>query len=294
MLSNSDVLQKHFNTSSHEEASKIFQSNACLKFPLASWTKMQLPYLAPNHPELPSFEHILQAMKTNQYPHCPVCQIGDFIVKAGRDGHIVQEAENLLYLRANSSLRLPTLHAVLTAEDEHGTVYYMVMSRVPGFALSPEKWLTLPSTARTQILSSLSEQVRVMRAIPAPGYYGHVHKQGWRPTLGAVAQRFDGMCGPYETYTEFARAVDEESAEDWEATLIDWADAGWWPAWMQAVTLHETMNMCTRIEGSMEVAVNKEAAVEIIESLLPAEDRFEEYVKMSEDLYYYTCHTLAM
>lgn len=36
-----------------------------------------------------------------------------------------------------------------------------------------------------------------------------------------------------------------EGEEDWEVTLIDWADSGWFPAWMQAVSFNEKLTMIT-------------------------------------------------
>jgi hypothetical protein len=35
--------------------------------------------------------------------------------------------------------------------------------------------------------------------------------------------------------------VNADGEEDWEVTLIDWADSGWCPAWVQAVSLHEKL-----------------------------------------------------
>ncbi|KAH7076251.1 hypothetical protein FB567DRAFT_553202 [Paraphoma chrysanthemicola] len=356
MLSKSEKRQKYFNTSSYEEARDIYNNNIYMpKLPLSSWTKLQLPYLAPNHPELPSFEDIQQALKKNQFPWSPVCQIGDLFVKLSHDGWVVQEAETLLYLRANSSLRLPTVHAVLTAEDENGRpIHYMVMSRVPGNTLSPEKWLTLPSTTRTQILASIREQIRLMRALPAPGYYGLVHKQGWRPLHEVLREQHANMCGPYETYAEFSSAVyataeietlvvgdapdffptevgaleelqdllqneqrgrepkfthvdlalknvvvrpiggDEHDAKDWEATIIDWADAGWWPAWMQVVATKSRMNMSTLAAGS-RIVPNEEAREEILHGLFQGsgEDGYEDYLKVNDSVNYNLAHSIG-
>jgi hypothetical protein len=199
----------------------------------------------------------------------------------------------------------------------------MVTEYIDGFTLSAEKFLSMPSATRAKLITSLSEQLRLLRTIPAPDYYGHVHKQGWRPALILLARSTStAMCGPYETYDAFAQAAynaaelsavisfnlpdldvtqvqalsafkatlascagraprfthldlqlrnmiatpiggsSEEDAQEWQVTLIDWADAGWYPAFMQAVVLRERLDLFTR------EALNIDKRYELVDTIL--------------------------
>jgi hypothetical protein len=181
----------------------------------------------------------------------------------------------------------------------------------------------MPCATREKLIASLSDQLRLLRSIPAPDYYGHVHKQGWRPSLYLLARHtFTAMCGPYETYDAFAQAAydaaelsavisydesnldaeqvrdlsafkstlasregraprfthldvqlrniiatpirgtSEDDAQEWQVTLIDWMDAGRYPAFMQAVVLRERLHLHTR------EALNVEKRAELVDSIL--------------------------
>jgi serine/threonine protein kinase len=105
-------------------------------------------------------------------------------------------------------VRGPLLYAVLTSQNSRGTVYYMVTEYIDGFTLSAEKFLSMPSATEAKLIASLSDHLCILRSIPAPDYYSHVHKQGWRPYLYLLARHtFTTMCGPYETYDAVAQAA---------------------------------------------------------------------------------------
>lgn len=204
-------------------------------------------------------------------------------------------------------MRAPELYAVLTSEKASGvTVYYLVIKYIDGFALSADKFLSMSSTTQAKIITSLSNQLCLIRAIPSPGYYGHVYNQGWRPTHRTITSNCSTLCRPYDTYDAFAQAAynaaelsaakryispdlyedqvsdliafksvlnccagrdprfthldiqmrnmiatpiggsSEGDAQDWEVTMIDWADAGWFPAWAQAVLLRGKLHLFTQ------------------------------------------------
>jgi hypothetical protein len=54
----------------------------------------------------------------------------------------------------------------------------------------------------------------------------------------------------------------EEDAQEWQVTLIDWADAGWYPAFMQAVVLRERLDLFTR------EALNIDKRYELVDAIL--------------------------
>lgn len=100
----------------------------------------------------------------------------------------------------------------------------MVMEFIEGTTLDHKLWASLGEDERTQIWSKLAGQIQHLRSIPSEGYYGRVHKQGWRSWLCLL--RTDGrtLVGPYDTYDDFVSAMfaaAETSAarmysEDWD------------------------------------------------------------------------------
>jgi aminoglycoside phosphotransferase (APT) family kinase protein len=108
----------------------------------------------------------------------------------------------MLYLEANSQVRTPKVYAVFT----HNGIHYLVMEFLEGEVLSDERWLSFSVDARTKILSRLCEQLHLLRSIPSPGYYGRVHRQGWRPDCNLFCASKGQMCGPYNNYRDMLSA----------------------------------------------------------------------------------------
>lgn len=178
------------------------------------------------------------------------------------------------------------------------------MEYIEGGTLTEEKYLSFSVGTRKKICSRLSEQLRLLRAIPAEGYYGRVHRQAWLGGGVFINMRSRLPSDPYDTYENFisdacanaqvSRALggsreewnakdveylskmerilrnctgmmptfthvspalqniivkplggSGEDAVDWEVTLIDWANRGWFPAWAQAVTLNDRFYLST-------------------------------------------------
>jgi hypothetical protein len=357
MRSKADVCQEHYGIQDRHAALKIQSKtlleawNNPLSIPLSSWTKMKLPYEAPIHPELPTMDQIDEALTDNRISHKyglhPVLRVGDCVVKFGTNPIVIQEAEDLLFLEQNSQVRTAKLYAAFACQTEkYGQCYYMVTEYLEGDTLSYGKWESYGAAAQAKIIASISEQLRLLRSVPAEGYYGRVNRQGWRAGLYLLRTHFKEMCGPYDTYEDFVsalftsaeltgticvlskdwfpsqeacltaikstlmtckgsrptlthldpagknimiRRVEGTDGEDevWEATFIDWADCGWYPAWMQTVAFHTRGYMDG--EGDMTKQEETEALREMERwrnSVLQGfEDPYEEQVCLFKQLH---------
>ncbi|KAF1919398.1 hypothetical protein BDU57DRAFT_469409 [Ampelomyces quisqualis] len=309
MYSKKAIFQEHFNVSTMDEAFLIyFESLSAMgkDSSYSAYTKLQIPFEAPCHPPLPSWDEVEQGFVEYLKPN-PMAgkafRVGAFMVKFGNDSTIFQEAESLLFLQANSQVRVPKVYAAFTRPILEWTRHFLIMDYIEGETLSGEKWLSLSDTSRSIILSKLCEQFRLLRSIPSEGYYGCVNRHGWQPWFSFLCKMQPGPSGPFDTYEEFVAALTSsahliramaintddfhpeevallsrmgsellrcngrqpvfthmdpsvgntiirlipgpEGEEDWEVTLIDWAESGWLPAWMQSWCLREKLTMET-------------------------------------------------
>lgn len=72
------------------------------------------------------------------------------------------------------------------------------------------------------------------------------------------------------------KVVQDNGVEDWEVTLIDWADSGWFPAWMQSVSFDEKTYMRTNDkEGGC--AAKKDFVEKVLQGL---GDKYSEYIEV--------------
>ncbi|KAH5197676.1 hypothetical protein HBI18_109490 [Parastagonospora nodorum] len=214
MASKKATLQEHFGVSTFEEASRICGVRLLAMTRDESYTgftKIQIPFEAPSHPPLPSWDEVEQAFKGHCKPRGgnieKAFRVGAFLVKFGGDARIFQEAETLLFLQANSQVRAPKVYAAFTRQLFEWTKHFIIMDYIEGETLSGEKWLSLSDTSRSIILSRLCEQFQILRSIPSEGYYGHVHRQGWPPWLSFLRKMQPGASGPFDTYEEFITAL---------------------------------------------------------------------------------------
>ena len=60
---------------------------------------------------------------------------------------------------------------------------------------------------RIKICTELGKQLRLLRSIPSPGYYGRVHHQPYLETASLLTTRHKEPLGPYETYGDMAAAL---------------------------------------------------------------------------------------
>lgn len=207
--------------------------------------------------------------------------------------------------------------------------------------------MSLSEDERTQIGSSLAKQLQHIRSMPSEGYYGRVHRQGWRSRIGLL--RIDGrkLRGPYDNYDDFVSAMyataelhaarlqvqsewspalestlsifkstlaactgrqptlthldpglyniivrkvqgTEKSTKEWEAILIDWAEFGWYPAWMQSVAFNGQITMWTDKKG-VDFTANKEFCQMVMGGL---DDPYLEQVELFDLMYRRACYAL--
>jgi hypothetical protein len=95
MRSKAEVLQEFFGVKTLEEADRLYgEPDVDTRLPLSSYTKLTLPYEAPNHPGIPTWAEVQQALAESKigsrYDRHSVCRIGDTVVKVGCDASMVQ------------------------------------------------------------------------------------------------------------------------------------------------------------------------------------------------------------
>ncbi|KAF2855896.1 hypothetical protein T440DRAFT_513971 [Plenodomus tracheiphilus IPT5] len=151
----------------------------------------------------------MAAKRNNNSPEF-VHRFGSAFVKTCFSWTLMQEAEDLLYIEKHSQVRAPILYAAFSRDIAEGDPdtrrYHIVMEYIEGEELSPELWRDLTMESRKTICSKLAEQLRLLRATPAPAYYGRVHNQGFNPCLNLFLNRFRGTSGPYSSYSDFCKA----------------------------------------------------------------------------------------
>lgn len=95
MRSKQEVFQEHFGVNTHKEALNEHDLDACPRGPLSNFTKLPLPYEAPNHPGIPTVEEIQAAMKTENRLSVfssmrDVCIVGNTVVKMDYTVDLIQ------------------------------------------------------------------------------------------------------------------------------------------------------------------------------------------------------------
>jgi hypothetical protein len=93
--SKKDVRQELFGVQTFEEADEICRKKFQEYTPpdLSLWVKIQLPYKAPNHPDIPSVDEIEQELKVRNLKgqgFRNVCRIGKYFVKSSRGREVLQ------------------------------------------------------------------------------------------------------------------------------------------------------------------------------------------------------------
>jgi hypothetical protein len=131
----------------------------------------------------------------------------------------IQEAENLLFLEANSKVRAPKVFAVFSHHDEHPlgwfrghqiTFHYLVMEYLPGTPLTSETFKSYNSATQRTFGSKIAEQLKQLREVKqleSSPYYGRVNKQGWGSDFLMFVYPGRTTCKSYESYEEFIDAM---------------------------------------------------------------------------------------
>ncbi|KAI1502369.1 hypothetical protein F5X99DRAFT_427247 [Biscogniauxia marginata] len=106
-----------------------------------TYTPIQLPYFAPAEQlpaPLPTFEEILSSEKIidGDVDGRRISRVGEhFVVKFGKLVHL-KEGENMLFVKSNTSLFVPSVYALYQCENEGVQYKVIVTEYVPGTYLS--------------------------------------------------------------------------------------------------------------------------------------------------------------
>ncbi|KAH7350298.1 hypothetical protein BKA66DRAFT_396830, partial [Pyrenochaeta sp. MPI-SDFR-AT-0127] len=208
MPTKAEIFQKHYSVQTWSEAVKarLDLYGDVPKPPLPVFTKLTIPYEVPDVPDitLPSIQEIGQAMTSKSdrldLPGAfrAVCRIRNMIVKMDYDETLVQEAEDLLWLRENTTVRAPRLYSLFKYPNCGREAYFLVMERLPGFTLNWTTWCSLSDAQQEKIHSSLAQQLQQLRSVPSD-YYGRIDDQGFHPRECYVATHQNVPCGPFKT-----------------------------------------------------------------------------------------------
>jgi hypothetical protein len=95
MHSKTEILQEHYGVETTREVIPLLQKDFSVPpLPLSYWTTLELPYEAPSHPGIPSFDEIERAMKVSRLTKpgglFHVCRVGMSVVKMSWDPMILQ------------------------------------------------------------------------------------------------------------------------------------------------------------------------------------------------------------
>lgn len=136
-----------------------------------------------------------------------------------------QEAENLLFLKQHSKIRVPKVYAVFshqggdpyglledgeyTERSELPTYNYLVMDFVSGRnSQSEEDWNTLSRNAKVNLCRRIGQQLSLLQEVSAPSpYYGRINYQGFFPGYPYFSASGQGFLGPYNSHKDFIQTI---------------------------------------------------------------------------------------
>lgn len=76
------------------------------------------------------------------------------------------------------------------------------------------------------------------------------------------------------------KVIQKDGAEDWEVTFIDWAEMGWYPAWMQSIAIQRQTELSKNGEW-FEVPERKDFIRKVLEG---SGDDYSEYMEFFKEL----------
>jgi len=201
---------------------------------MASYTPLQLPYYAPADalpaalPSVEEIEAIAQAdldkmitfftqqseedrrdgdieeqIETSTDETTII--IGEhFLVRFGKRVHVL-EAENMIFVRENSKIRVPTVYAVF----EKGDKTFIIMENVKGRSVHHldfelQSGRSSITDNRTKFRDMFREVLKAMREMPSLGYYGCLGRRDYDTTC--YWESPEVKAGPFDTIEEFNAA----------------------------------------------------------------------------------------
>ncbi|CAK7267355.1 hypothetical protein SEPCBS119000_002506 [Sporothrix epigloea] len=162
---------------------------------------------------LPSLEAIENApVISEDYSTKHIAFFGNsYVVKYGYDVEPL-EADNMRFVRQNTTVRVPRVYAVYQSESlkegKHKT--YIIMEKIAGESLD-KLWAEFGAEQKSRIIQQLKESFSALRSLPSPGYYGSIDKKRPRDYLFVIKEPTSSIDEPY--YTEEALVNDRTKSD---------------------------------------------------------------------------------
>jgi aminoglycoside phosphotransferase (APT) family kinase protein len=190
-------------------------------------TRHSLPYYAPADTlpaPLPTVAEIrASTTRLSKYYESPVFRVGEhFAVKYGPN-ILLQEAENMLFVRESSNVPLPTVYAAFYDNDEKMT--FIVQEFIPGTSLFGA-WGNISVDTKKKIALQLRRDMDELRNIPSQGYYGGIWRQ---PTQDFLFQDIHGGVNRHP-HTDSTISGPQETEEQWTHAMWSYLDSRMTPA----------------------------------------------------------------
>ena len=96
-----------------------------------------------------------------------------YVVKYGPSPIHFQEGENMLFVKQATTIPVPAVYKIYKEDGIH----FLVMEHVEGTTLK-KVWPKLPFIGKQTFARQIRRYIHELRAIPSPGYYGGISRQG--------------------------------------------------------------------------------------------------------------------
>ncbi|KAK9788207.1 putative Kinase-like domain-containing protein [Seiridium cardinale] len=131
-----------------------------------------------------------------------------FVIKFGIEVSPI-EAHNMLYVSNSTTVPVPKVFAIYQRQEEQNVVTYIVMQYVPGTTLL-DLWGTLDQARKTAISKTLRtyfDQLRQLRQLQHPGYFGNITGGPPLDDIFSVAQGVHEVKKSVETEEELINHI---------------------------------------------------------------------------------------
>lgn len=129
---------------------------------------------------------------------CVVEISASYVAKYGYEIELL-EAENMMFVRKNTNIRVPQVFAVYRRYGKMGQyITYIIMERLSGESLDT-LWDNLSTAQRLDISRRLKHSFDSLRSLPHQGYFGSLGKTKLQDLLFETDDPVPSMNGPFET-----------------------------------------------------------------------------------------------
>lgn len=167
-----------------------------------------LPAPLPTIEEIATSQDLLKASTGRR-----IVRVGPhFIVKYGMNVDL-KEGQNMLFVRQNSAVPVPTLYALYShhQEGKKRPTVYIVMENIAGESLE-SGWSSLDPTAKSDVARQLRQCFEQLRQIPSHGYFGGLGRQQFdHPVFWTDDEGFRRVfSGPFDSERQMLDAIVEK------------------------------------------------------------------------------------